>query len=103
MKIFLSPVSDAFGQKNLDSDTVMLLFTGITIIASPIYYYNHIKKGKATLVFNKPSFIEKVQYLNSETTFSLYTNTVEYYENGTPMNNASIRILYVKNKMIYFK
>lgn len=104
LKSSLSSASDAFYQKNLDSDTVMLLFTGITIMSQPPYITIIIlKKGKATLVFNKPFFIENVQYSNSETTFSLCANTVEYYDNGTPMNSASIHTLYVKDNMIYLK
>ena len=102
LKSSLSPMADAFYQKDLDCDTVMLLFTGITIMSQPPYITVIIlKKGKATLVLNKPFFIEKVQHSNNEDVFSLCANTVEYYDNGTPMNNASIQKLYVKNKMIF--
>lgn len=104
LKRSLSPTADAFYQKDLNSDTVMLLFTGITIMSQPPYITIIIlKKGKATLVLNKPFFIEKVQHSNNETVFSLCANTIEYYDNGTPMNSASIRTLYVKDKMIYLK
>lgn len=100
----LLSASDAFYQKDLGNDTVMLLFTGITIMSSPPYITIIIlKKGKAALVLNKPFFIEKVQQSNGETVFTLCANTVEYYENGTPMNSASIRTLYIKDKMIYLR
>lgn len=104
LKKYLLPMAEAFYQKNLDNDTVMLLFTGITIMSQPPYVTIIIlKNGEATLVLNKPFFIEKVQHSNNEDIFSLCAKTIEYYDDGTPMNSASIQKLYVKNKMIYFQ
>lgn len=104
LKSSLSPTPDAFYQKEFDDDTVMLMFTGITIMSQPPYITMIVlKNGKATLVFNKPFYIEGVQHSNSETIFTLCANTVEYYENGTPMNSADMHALSIKDKMVYFK
>lgn len=89
---------------NLGMDTIALIFYG-TIISSqpPLITIIILKDGKATLVFNKPSFIEKVQQSNSETTLALCANTVEWRKDGTPFNDAIINTLTIKDGMIYFK
>ena len=104
LKQTLSPKADAFYQKNLRDDTVMLLFTGIIIMSQPPYEtIVLLKDGKATLVYNKPGFIEDVQVVDSDVVFTLCENTVEFYEDGTPMNDGIIAELSIKDDLIYYE
>lgn len=90
--------------EKLNSNTIALLFTGITIMSQPPYITMILLKDKkATLVLNKPSYIEKLQQSDGKTILTLCANTVEWREDGTPFNDAIINTLTIKDGMIYFK
>lgn len=104
LRFNLTPTTEAFFYKNMDKDAISLLFTGITIMSQPPFItIVVVKGGKATLVFNKPSYIEKASQTNNETFLTLCANTVEWRKDGMPFNDAIINTLTIKNGMIYFK
>ena len=110
--IFLSDVitssvsseSNAFLKFDLDNNTVLLLFEGITIMSQPPYLTGVVlRDGKATLVYNKAGHIEKVVQSASETVFTICENTVEYDADNNPFSAPIIRTLKIKNRMMYYE
>lgn len=96
--------TEAFFYTHLTDDAVALCFTGITIMSQPPFLTVVIvKNGKATLVFNQPSYIIKNAYTHNELSLSLQANTVEYRDVGVPCNSPELHTLEFKDGMIYYK
>ena len=91
---------------NLGDDAIALLFVGVYIMSQPPYLSMVVlKDGKATLVFNKPSYINKIEKNGDTIDFKLQSNTLEYLDinSSEPINPPELHTLTLKDGMIYYK
>lgn len=91
---------------DLDDNTIALLFVGVYIMSQPPYLTVVIlKNGNVALVFNKPSYINKIERNGGEINFTLQSNTLEYLDmnSSEPINPPDLHTLTLKNGMIYYK
>ena len=96
--------NDFFAWYDLENDERALIFTGIHIMSQPPYLTVIVlKDGKATLVFNKPSYINKIEKNGDAIDFKLQSNTLEYLDSNTPINSPDLHTLTLKDGMIYYK
>ena len=104
VKSSLLSFTDAFLYTNLKDDAVVLFFTGIIIMSQPPFLTAVVlKDGKATLVFNEPSYINKIEKNGDAIDFKLQSNTLEYLDSNTPINSPDLHTLILKGGMIYYK
>ena len=104
VKSSLLSFTDAFLYTNLKDDAVALFFTGIIIMSQPPFLTAVVlKDGKATLVFNEPSYINKIEKNGDAIDFKLQSNTLEYLDSNTPINSPDLHTLTLKDGMIYYK
>lgn len=104
VKSSLLSFTDAFLYTNLKDDAVVLFFTGIIIMSQPPFLTAVVlKDGKATLVFNGPSYINKIEKNGDAIDFKLQSNTLEYLDSNTPINSPDLHTLTLKDGMIYYK
>lgn len=83
---------------------MVLFFTGIIIMSQPPFLTAVVlKDGKATLVFNEPSYINKIEKNGDAIDFKLQSNTLEYLDSNTPINSPDLHTLILKGGMIYYK
>lgn len=81
----------------------VLVFTGVTIMSQPPFItIVLIHNGKATLVYNKPSYINEIKKNGNNIIFDLQLNTVEYDDNHKPYNNAEYATMTFRNGMIFY-
>lgn len=89
---------------DLDKNTKVLIFVGIYIQSLPPYISMIVlKSGKATLVFNKPCYINKIKKQGNKIDFILRKNTLEYVNSSTPVNQPILKTLTMENGRMYFK
>ena len=62
-----------------------------------------LKSGKATLVFNKPCYINEIKKQGNKIDFILRKNTLEYVNSSTPVNQPILKTLTMENGRMYFK
>ena len=104
VKSSLLSFTDVFLYTNLKDDAVVLFFTGIIIMSQPPFLTAVVlKDGKATLVFNEPSYINKIEKNGDAIDFKLQSNTLEYLDSNTPINSPDLHTLTLKDGMIYYK
>lgn len=103
-QIWSSVTSSLCYSEKISENTFVLFFVGpheasqptlLTIIA--------IQNDIAQLVHNHRYFVEKVEKINGITTMTLCENTVEWYNDNQPANEAIIRTMTIKNGNIYLK
>ena len=89
---------------DLDKDTKVLVFVGIYIQSLPPHISMVVlKSGKATLVFNKPYYINEIEKQGNKIDFILQENTLEYVNSFTPVNQPILKTLTMENGRMYFK
>ena len=89
---------------DLDKDTKVLVFVGIYIQSLPPYISMVVlKSDKATLVFNKPYYINKIEKQGNKINFILQKNTLEYVNSSTPVNQPILKTLTMEDGRMYFK
>lgn len=92
-----------FYEISLSLNCKALVFTGITIMSQPpLVTIILINKGKATVVYNKPSYLNSITENTTKTILNLQLNTVEYDLNDKPYNKAELATLTFKDGMIYY-
>ena len=62
-----------------------------------------LKSGKATLVFNKPCYINEIKKQGNKIDFILRKNTLEYVNSSSPVNKPILKTLTMENGRMYFK
>lgn len=64
-----------------------------------------VQENKGTLVFNKPSYVNKIEKDGDEINFILQSNTLEYLDinSSEPINPPELHTLTLKDGMIYYK
>ena len=93
-----------FYKINLDEESVALVFVGVYIMSQPPRLTIIVlKNGKASLVFDKPYYINQVTKNKNGIMLTLQANTVEYRDVGVPCNSPELHTLEFKNGMIYYK
>lgn len=81
-----------------------LLFIGTYIMSQlPRLTILVLKKGNASLVFDRPSYVNNVDKKGNETIFTLQANTVEYRDVGVPCDSPELHTLAFKEGMIYYE
>lgn len=104
LKSQLSPCTNAFFYKDLGNNTLMLCFTGVTIMSEPPYLTIVIlRNGEATLVFNKRGEIDNIKKTNDELEFDLWTMYAEYGSYGQELSSGVKHTMTIKDGMIYYK
>lgn len=88
----------------LKDNSLALFFCG-TIISSlpPQLTIVCVQENKATLVFNKLSYMNKIEKNGDEINFTLQSNTLEYLDSDTPINSPDLHTLTLRDGMIYYK
>ena len=88
----------------LKDNSLALFFCG-TIISSlpPQLTIVCVQENKATLVFNKLSYMNKIERNGDEINFTLQSNTLEYLDSDTPINSPDLHTLTLRDGMIYYK
>lgn len=90
--------------EKLSNNTWGLFFEGSNEASQPpLLTIIVIQDGVAQLVHNHPYFVEKVEKINGITTMTLCENTVEWYNDNQPANEAIIRTMTIKDGNIYLK
>lgn len=97
-----TPLKSCYIQQ-LDKGATALIFQSSIIMSQPPYITIVIVKGdKATLVYNKPSYIENIQKKDDSTVFKLLENTIEWVGDGSVQYNDGIyNYLTIKGGTIY--
>lgn len=62
-----------------------------------------MQENKAILVFNKLSYMNKIEKNGDEINFTLQSNTLEYLDSDTPINSPDLHTLTLRDGMIYYK
>ena len=90
----------------LKDNSLALFFCG-TIMSSqsPQLTIVCVQENKGTLVFNKPSYVNKIEKDGDEINFILQSNTLEYLDmnSSEPINPPDLHTLTLKDGMIYYK
>ena len=77
-------------------DSMALLFIGTYIMSQPPRLTILVlKKGNASLVFDRSSYVNNVDKKGNETIFTLQANTVEYRDVGVPCNSPELHTVGV--------
>lgn len=85
-------------------DSMALLFIGTYIMSQPPRLTMLVlKNGNASLVFDRPSYVNNVDKKGNETIFTLQANTVEYRDVGVPCDSPELHTLVFKEGMIYYE
>lgn len=91
---------------DLDDNTIAILLRDVYIMSQPpLLTLIVIRDGKANLVFNRPSYINKVSRKGKETIFTLQANSIEIIEeNGKTiqLNEPELHTLTFKDGMVYY-
>ena len=97
-------VSKPFELIELTNNRLAIVFTGITITSEPpMITVILLENGTASLVYNKPSFLNKVTRNADSVVFDMQLDNGEIPYEGAQPGDPKARRLTFKNGLIYFQ